>query len=189
MYSAASQNLFSLGSQSFYSLNILLCRFSKFLLCRISKFLIYRISKFLICRISKFLFCEITKFLLCSISKFLLCRISKFLTKSVLKLRGPVERSAVHLQCHAYNSHGHASKVKRSLALTYIFKFTSFNSPILGQSFFYLNCFSLNFCKYQFNSGDHMQVFKQNVYNQFLGEKKILVLKQLYSKWLRQVRF
>ena len=34
-----------------------------------------------------------------------------------------------------------------------------------------------------------MQVFKQNVYNQFLGEKKILVLKQLYSKWLRQVRF
>lgn len=39
-------------------------------------------------------------------------KISKFLTKSVLKLRGPVERSAVHLQCHAFNSHGHTSKVK-----------------------------------------------------------------------------
>lgn len=38
--------------------------------------------------------------------------LSKFLRKSVLKLRGSVQKSSVHLQCHAFNSYGHTSKVK-----------------------------------------------------------------------------
>lgn len=38
--------------------------------------------------------------------------LSKFLRKSILRLRGSVSRSSVHLQCHAYNAYGHTSKVK-----------------------------------------------------------------------------
>jgi len=38
--------------------------------------------------------------------------LSKFLRKSVLKLRGSLQQSSVHLQCHAFNSYGHTSKVK-----------------------------------------------------------------------------
>jgi len=38
--------------------------------------------------------------------------LSKFLRKSVLKLRGSVQSSSVHLQCHAFNSYGHTSQVK-----------------------------------------------------------------------------
>jgi len=38
--------------------------------------------------------------------------LSKFLRKSVLKLKGSVQKSSVHLQCHAFNSYGHTSKVK-----------------------------------------------------------------------------
>lgn len=38
--------------------------------------------------------------------------LSKFLRKSVLRLKGSVSRSSVHLQCHAYNAYGHTSKVK-----------------------------------------------------------------------------
>ena len=37
--------------------------------------------------------------------------LSKFLRKSVLKLRGSLQQSSVHLQCHAFNSYGHTSKV------------------------------------------------------------------------------
>lgn len=44
--------------------------------------------------------------------------LSKFLRKSVLKLRGSVQQSAVHLQCHAFNSYGHTSKVKMGRART-----------------------------------------------------------------------
>jgi len=39
-------------------------------------------------------------------------KLSKFLRKSVLRLKGSVSRSSVHLQCHAYNAYGHTSKVK-----------------------------------------------------------------------------
>jgi len=38
--------------------------------------------------------------------------LSKFLRKSVLKLRGSLQQSSTHLQCHAFNSYGHTSKVK-----------------------------------------------------------------------------
>ncbi|XP_023322014.1 pro-neuregulin-2, membrane-bound isoform [Eurytemora carolleeae] len=38
-------------------------------------------------------------------------KISKYLRKSVLKLEGPID-SSIHVQCHAYNSYGHASRVK-----------------------------------------------------------------------------
>lgn len=38
-------------------------------------------------------------------------KISKYLRKSILKLQGPVNAS-IHVQCHAYNSYGHTSRVK-----------------------------------------------------------------------------
>ena len=41
--------------------------------------------------------------------------LSKFLRKSVLKLRGSLQQSSVHLQCHAFNSYGHTSKVGRNV--------------------------------------------------------------------------
>lgn len=37
--------------------------------------------------------------------------LSKFLRKSTLKLKQSVSKRPVHLQCHAYNSYGHTSKV------------------------------------------------------------------------------
>lgn len=38
--------------------------------------------------------------------------LSKFLRKSILKLKQSVSNRSVHLQCHAFNSFGHTSKVK-----------------------------------------------------------------------------
>eukprot|EP00092_Neocalanus_flemingeri_P011357 GFUD01012238.1.p1 GENE.GFUD01012238.1~~GFUD01012238.1.p1 ORF type:complete len:503 (+),score=40.13 GFUD01012238.1:438-1946(+) len=38
--------------------------------------------------------------------------LSKFLRKSILKLKQSVSNRSVHLQCHAFNSYGHTSKVK-----------------------------------------------------------------------------
>lgn len=38
--------------------------------------------------------------------------LSKFLRKSILKLKQAVSNRSVHLQCHAFNSYGHTSKVK-----------------------------------------------------------------------------
>jgi len=38
--------------------------------------------------------------------------LSKFLRKSILKLKHSVSNRSVHLQCHAFNSYGHTSKVK-----------------------------------------------------------------------------
>ena len=40
-----------------------------------------------------------------------LCSLTKFLRKSILKLKQSVSNRSVHLQCHAFNSFGHTSKV------------------------------------------------------------------------------